>query len=136
MVRGLCPAGCGPGDVPEQSHNWHPLPAGLPTAVTAVDSVTGATYYVGFFTEVGKVFSHNNVVAGIIFLIAILANSRISCLFAALGRAGQTMTGCLRHGVTTLLVGELVLYEILSGDVLRIKDKQRAFELLEHGGSQ
>jgi len=26
-------------------------------------------------------------------------------IHAALGRAGQTMTGCLRHGVTTWLVG-------------------------------
>ena len=34
-------------------------------------------------------------------------------IHAALGRAGQTMTGCLRHGVTTWLVGEVILYEIL-----------------------
>jgi len=75
VVRGLCPAGCGPRDVPEQSHNWHPLLAGLPTAVAAVDSVTGATYCVGFFTGVGQVFFQNNVVTGIICLVAILVNS-------------------------------------------------------------
>ena len=60
-------------------------PVGLPTAVTSVNSVTGATYYEGFFKGVGQVFFQNNVVTGIIFLVAILVNSRISCLFAALG---------------------------------------------------
>ena len=52
-------------------------------------------------------------------------------IHAALGRSGQTMTGCLRHGVTTWLVGEVILYEILGADVVRIQDKQSGFELLE-----
>jgi len=52
-------------------------------------------------------------------------------IHAALGRAGQTMTGCLRHGVTTWLVGEVILYEILGANIARIKDKQSGFELLE-----
>jgi predicted DNA-binding protein with PD1-like motif len=52
-------------------------------------------------------------------------------IHAALGRAGRTMTGCLRHGVTTWLVGEVILYEILGADMLRVKDKQSGFELLE-----
>jgi predicted DNA-binding protein with PD1-like motif len=52
-------------------------------------------------------------------------------IHAALGRVGQTMTGCLRQGVTTWLVGEVILYEILGTDVVRIKDKQSGFELLE-----
>ena len=54
-------------------------------------------------------------------------------IHAALGRAGQTMTGCLRHGVTTWLVGEVILYEILGANVLRIKDEQSGFEFLEPG---
>ncbi|HEU65734.1 MAG TPA: DNA-binding protein [Chloroflexi bacterium] len=54
-------------------------------------------------------------------------------LHAALGRAGQTMTGCLRQGVTTWLVGEVILYEILGTDTMRIQDKQSGFELLEPG---
>jgi len=54
-------------------------------------------------------------------------------IHAALGRAGQTMTGCLRHGVTTWLVGEVILYEILGADMLRIQDEQSGFELLEPG---
>jgi predicted DNA-binding protein with PD1-like motif len=55
-------------------------------------------------------------------------------IHAALGRAGRTMTGCLRHGVTTWLVGEVILYEILGAKVLRIQDKQSGFDLLEPGG--
>jgi len=54
-------------------------------------------------------------------------------IHAALGRAGQTMTGCLRHGVTTWLVGEVILYEILGADTVRIQDEESGFELLEPG---
>jgi predicted DNA-binding protein with PD1-like motif len=57
-------------------------------------------------------------------------------IHAALGRAGRTMTGCLRHGVTTWLVGEVILYEILGADMLRVKDKQSGFELLEPKGNK
>jgi predicted DNA-binding protein with PD1-like motif len=57
-------------------------------------------------------------------------------IHAALGRAGQTMTGCLRHGVTTWLVGEVILYEILGAEVVRIKGKQSGFELLEPGSNK
>jgi uncharacterized protein len=57
-------------------------------------------------------------------------------IHAALGRSGQTMTGCLRQGVTTWLVGEVILYEILGADVARIQDKQSGFELLEPVGNQ
>jgi predicted DNA-binding protein with PD1-like motif len=52
-------------------------------------------------------------------------------IHAALGRAGHTTTGCLRQGVNTWLVGEVILYEILGGKVTRIQDKQSGFELLE-----
>ncbi len=57
-------------------------------------------------------------------------------IHAALGRAGQTMTGCLRHGVTTWLVGEVILYEIIGADIVRIKDEQCGFELLEPRGNR
>jgi hypothetical protein len=46
------------------------------------------------------------------------------------------MTGCLRHGVTTWLVGEVILYEILNANVVRIQDKQSGFELLETKSTQ
>ena len=52
-------------------------------------------------------------------------------IHAALGRSGQTMTGCLRPGVTTWVVGEVILYEILGARVARIKDKKSGFALLQ-----
>jgi len=52
-------------------------------------------------------------------------------IHAALGRSGRTMSGCLRPGVTTWLVGEAILYEILGVDAVRIKDEQSGFALLD-----
>jgi len=52
-------------------------------------------------------------------------------IHAALGRSGQTMTGCLRPGVTTWLVGEAILYEIVGVNAARVKDKESGFNLLE-----
>jgi predicted DNA-binding protein with PD1-like motif len=52
-------------------------------------------------------------------------------IHAALGRAGRTMTGCLRQGVSTWLVVEVILYEILGAKVERIQDAQSGFEILE-----
>jgi len=55
-------------------------------------------------------------------------------IHAALGRSGQTMSGCLRHGVTTWLVAEVILYEILGVNVARVKDEESGFVLLEPEG--
>ncbi|MDD5289518.1 MAG: DNA-binding protein [Dehalococcoidales bacterium] len=52
-------------------------------------------------------------------------------IHAALGRAGKTTAGCLRPGVTTWLIGEAILYEILGVDARRIKDKKSGFALLQ-----
>lgn len=52
-------------------------------------------------------------------------------IHAALGRSGNTMTGCLRPGVTTWLIGEVILYEIIRAKAKRVKDKQSGFVLLE-----
>jgi len=54
-------------------------------------------------------------------------------IHAALGRSGQTISGCLRPGVRTWLVGEVILYELLGVDVTRVKDEESGFELLEPG---
>lgn len=54
-------------------------------------------------------------------------------IHGSLGRSGQTKTGCLRPGVTTWLVGEAIMYEILGIDAKRIKDKKSGFELLAIG---
>jgi predicted DNA-binding protein with PD1-like motif len=55
-------------------------------------------------------------------------------IHGALGRAGQTMTGCLRPGVTTWLVVEAILYEILGTKTTRIWDEESNFTLLEPEG--
>ena len=52
-------------------------------------------------------------------------------IHAALGRSGNTMCGCLRPGVTTWLIGEAILYEILGADAARIRDEQSGFALLD-----
>jgi len=52
-------------------------------------------------------------------------------IHAALGRSGQTITGCLRPGVATWVVGEAILYEILGTKAKRVKDKRTGFALLK-----
>lgn len=52
-------------------------------------------------------------------------------IHGALGRSGRTLTGCLRPGVKTWLVGEVILYEILGATATRIKDHACGFALLE-----
>ena len=54
-------------------------------------------------------------------------------IHAALGRSGNTATGCLRPGVETWVVGEVILYEILEARAARIHDKVTGFSLLEPG---
>lgn len=54
-------------------------------------------------------------------------------LHAALGRCGRTTTGCLRPGVSTWLVGEVILCEILGARAARLKDAATGFALLEPG---
>ena len=55
-------------------------------------------------------------------------------IHAALGRSGKTTTGCLRQGVKTWLVAEVIVYEILGADVRRVMDPESGFALLEPGG--
>jgi predicted DNA-binding protein with PD1-like motif len=52
-------------------------------------------------------------------------------IHAAMGRAGQTLTGCLRPGVTTWLVGEAIIYEITGTTARRLPDESSGFNLLE-----
>ncbi|MDD5398382.1 MAG: DUF296 domain-containing protein [Dehalococcoidia bacterium] len=51
-------------------------------------------------------------------------------IHAALGRAGATVTGCLREGVVTWLVGEVILCEILGINMVRLPDEASGFDLL------
>ena len=52
-------------------------------------------------------------------------------IHGALGRSGKTLTGCLRPGVTTWLVAEAVIYEILDIKATRVYDSTSEFKLLE-----
>ena len=52
-------------------------------------------------------------------------------MHAALGRSGQTLTGCLRSGVETWLVGEVIIFEICGAKATRISDPISGFALLE-----
>ena len=51
-------------------------------------------------------------------------------IHGALGRAGKTLTGCLRPGVTTWLVAEAVIYEINGIAASRQPDTASGFTLL------
>lgn len=52
-------------------------------------------------------------------------------IHGALGRSGQTVTGCLRPGVKTWVVVEAVLIEFLSIKATRLKDPETGFTLLK-----
>lgn len=52
-------------------------------------------------------------------------------IHAALGRSGRTLTGCLRPGVSTWLVGEAIITEITGVRVMRRHDSESGFALLE-----
>ena len=54
-------------------------------------------------------------------------------MHGALGRSGQTMAGCFQKGVKVWLVGEAVIYEILSSGPVpkRMVDKTAKLTLLE-----
>jgi predicted DNA-binding protein with PD1-like motif len=52
-------------------------------------------------------------------------------IHGALGRAGHTMTGCLRPGVKTWVVAEAILYEITGVDMARLMDDSTGFALLQ-----
>ena len=52
-------------------------------------------------------------------------------IHAALGRSGKTTTGCLRPGVTTWIVVEAIIFEILGTDAIRVPNAQTRFELLQ-----
>lgn len=51
-------------------------------------------------------------------------------LHGALGRSGSTMTGCLRQGVKTWLVGEAIIYEIVGANATRGRDPESGLNLL------
>jgi predicted DNA-binding protein with PD1-like motif len=49
----------------------------------------------------------------------------------SLGRSGKATTGCLRPGVSTWTVGEVIVCEILGANAFRDLDEKTRFELLQ-----
>lgn len=74
--------------------------------------------------------AHDAVAVGI---IAPAENGKPALhMHGALGRSGQTMAGCFQTGVSVWLVGEAVIYEILSGSTAkRVVDKTAKLTLFE-----
>ena len=74
--------------------------------------------------------AHDAVATGI---IAPAENGKPALhMHGALGRSGQTMAGCFQTGVSVWLVGEAVIYEILSGSTAkRVVDKTAKLTLFE-----
>ena len=70
-------------------------------------------------------------VAGVGIIAPDVKGDPVLHIHAALGRGGRTLTGCLRPGVTTWLVGEAVITEILGADVKRLPDTASGFSLLD-----
>ena len=54
-------------------------------------------------------------------------------IHASLGRAGKTLTGCLRYGARTWLVCEAIIYEITGTKARRLPDPASGFDLMETG---
>ncbi len=52
-------------------------------------------------------------------------------MHAACGRGGQTTTGCVRKGVKTWHILEVIVQELINDSARRIKDTTTGFELLE-----
>ena len=52
-------------------------------------------------------------------------------LHAAFGRDDHVSAGCIRKGVTTWVIGEAVIIELVGSDARRAVDPGTGFELLE-----
>lgn len=52
-------------------------------------------------------------------------------MHASAGRDGRSVTGCVRAGVRTWLIQEIVVIEILGSEARRVKDSRTGFHLLE-----
>lgn len=52
-------------------------------------------------------------------------------MHAALGRDQETITGCIRLGIETWKIGEVILLEIINNNAHRAKEATTGFELLE-----
>lgn len=72
--------------------------------------------------------THEVLAAGVIAPTA--EGKPVLHIHGSLGRSGQTITGCLRKGVSVWHIAEVVIYEILNTNVKRLYDKETGFTLL------
>ena len=70
-------------------------------------------------------------VAGVGILAPNKEGKSVLHIHASLGRGGKTLTGCLRPGVKTWLVGEAIIYEITGTSAKRLPDAVSGFDLME-----
>ena len=52
-------------------------------------------------------------------------------LHSAFGRNRDTITGCLREGITIWHIGEVIIFELIDSSARRMLDSETGFELLE-----
>ncbi|MFC1899496.1 PPC domain-containing DNA-binding protein [Chloroflexota bacterium] len=70
-------------------------------------------------------------VAGVGLIAPDAEGQPILHIHAAMGRAGKTTTGCLRPGVKTWVVAEVIIHEILKTEAVRLPDEETGFMLLQ-----
>lgn len=107
--------------------------------VTAVGGVQGGKIVVGpektevtdGVTPMLHALSGVHEAAGVGTLFPDEAGNPVLHMHAALGRAGETRTGCVRAGVDVWKVLEVVVVELLGEGLVRRRDPATGFELLE-----
>jgi len=72
-----------------------------PAATLDLGTVSGLTFWEGITKGVGEVMFQDNVITGIIFVVAILVNSRISAAFAVIGALGGLLTALVMQSPET-----------------------------------
>src|SRR5215211_7891567 len=77
---------------PATLHPGAAVQTDLRELTTGSGGLTAANLAHGFFRGVGEVMFEDNLLTGVIFLVAILVNSRISAAFAVLGSAVALLT--------------------------------------------
>ncbi len=94
-------------------------PPALVSHVTEIGAVSINTLYEGLFKGVAEVFFQDNIITGMVFLVAILVNSRISFAFAVLGSiVGLLAALGLGAAETTLRLGLFGFSSVLTGIAL------------------
>lgn len=126
-----------------------PLPESIETLAKEKDVKRGVCFLVGGVKSGGNIVSGpkqgdtipvetiNNILDGIHETVALGAifpdekgEPRLH-MHAALGRDQETITGCIRLGIETWKVGEVILLEIINNNAQRRKEATTGFELLE-----